>query len=218
MDQTIFAIGRQYGSAGHKIGEQLAGYLDIPFYDTAWAAHTAAEYGAEGKEPACGGSLDPLPIKGRAPLGTQEEVVRTEDARLLRLRANLVQTAAARGACVFVGCCAESILRENPHLFSVFVYADQFTRMDRIVNEYETDPAQAAESLIRKDRLRAAHYYFFSGKKWDDPENYHLTLDSSTVSIDDAVRLICSAARKREPAAGLHAPEPAWAPLWAQRA
>ncbi|MBR6308127.1 MAG: cytidylate kinase family protein, partial [Lachnospiraceae bacterium] len=31
--QTVITIGRQYGSAGHEIGEKVAKYFEIPFYD-----------------------------------------------------------------------------------------------------------------------------------------------------------------------------------------
>ena len=33
MDHTIITIGRQFGSGGRDVGEKVAEYFNIPFYD-----------------------------------------------------------------------------------------------------------------------------------------------------------------------------------------
>ena len=42
---TIITIGRQYGSGGREIGQKLAGYYDIPFYDKELLKVAARESG-----------------------------------------------------------------------------------------------------------------------------------------------------------------------------
>ena len=42
---TIITIGREFGSAGHEIGEKLAKTLQIPFYDKELLSRAAKESG-----------------------------------------------------------------------------------------------------------------------------------------------------------------------------
>lgn len=43
MTGRIITIGRQCGSGGHSIGQQVAGRLGIPFYDKELIEMTAME-------------------------------------------------------------------------------------------------------------------------------------------------------------------------------
>ncbi|NLJ31394.1 MAG: cytidylate kinase-like family protein [Clostridiales bacterium] len=205
MNQTIFTIGRQYGSAGREIGKRLAQSLDIPFYDKALIALAAKESGLSEKvlqnadEKASGSLLYSL-IMGNYTFGSLPEISENlpVNDRLFSIQSDLIKKAAEKGPCVIVGRCADDILRENPHLFSVFIFADKFSRMDRIVDQYGIEPEKAAEFLVKKDKQRANYYNFYTNKKWGGVENYHLSLDSSSVGIDGAVDLIRRAGEWKE--------------------
>ena len=43
--KTVITIGRQYGSAGHEIGEKVAQYFNIPFYDKSILTRAAKDSG-----------------------------------------------------------------------------------------------------------------------------------------------------------------------------
>lgn len=224
MNQTIFAIERQYGSAGHEIGKRLAKSLSLPFYDRSLMTRAAEETGIDKKapdspkEPAGSSLIYSLLTKNCSFGDLSEENVQPDIRRLFAVQSEMVQKSALHGPCVIVGCCAEGILPENQHLFNVFIYADAFSRMDRIVNEYGIKPEQAAEVLVKKDRQRAESYNFYTKKRWEAFENYHFTLDSSSVSLDEAVKKICEAAEERE-SASLPRPNGAlWNRLQVQRA
>ena len=193
----IIAIARQYGSGGRKIGQQLAKDLNLPFYDTEQLAIAAKESDVnhnlfEDTDDKANSSLLYSLIMGSYTFGShveQSKDIPIND-RLFLIQADLIKKAAQEGPCVFVERCADYVLRENKNVFSVFVHADQFSRMDRIVGEYGINPETAAEYLVKKDKQRANYYNFYTNKKWGDLENYHLAIDSSALGINNSVELI----------------------------
>ncbi len=41
-----------------------------------------------------------------------------------------------------------------------------------------------------KDKRRAAYHRFYTNMKWGHAQNYHLTLDSGVIGIDQCVNII----------------------------
>lgn len=110
-------------------------------------------------------------------------------------QSQVIREAAEKGPCVIVGRCADYVLRENKNCLHVYVYANHFTRMDRIIKQYGVDPAKAADTLVKQDKQRANYYNFYSNQKWGNPENYDLLVDSSAFGIENSIDLICQAGR-----------------------
>ena len=52
--------------------------------------------------------------------------------------------------------------------------------------------------MAKKDNSRHTYYTRYTGKKWGDCHNYHLTLDSGILGYDLCVQLIVEAAQNRE--------------------
>ncbi|HEX2985348.1 MAG TPA: cytidylate kinase-like family protein [Caproiciproducens sp.] len=206
---TIFSIARQYGSGGKEIGKILSQQLDIPFYDKELITMAADESGIseevfqQADERASSSLLYSL-MMGSYTLGNCSDLngdLPVSD-NLFLIQANLMKKLAAQGPCVIVGRCADFILHNNKNLFRVFIHADRFARMDRVVQEYGIEPEKAAQYLVKKDRQRANYYSFYTNRKWGDPDNYDLMLDSSTFSAEKAAELILNAAESREKSPG----------------
>ena len=53
----------------------------------------------------------------------------------------------------------------------------------------ETDDAPE-KRLKDKDRRRATYYQYYTGMKWGSSKNYHLTLNSGTLGIDECVDIL----------------------------
>ena len=43
---------------------------------------------------------------------------------------------------------------------------------------------------IKKDKQRSSYYNYYTSKKWGDARSYDLCINTSKVSVDDAVDLI----------------------------
>jgi cytidylate kinase len=63
-------------------------------------------------------------------------------------------------------------------------------RKERAINVRGVDKARAEQVINKTDKVRANYYSFYSGKKWGFAQNYDLCIDSSKMSIDQAVNLI----------------------------
>ncbi len=203
--KTIITIARQYGSGGREVGQKLAEYFNIPFYDKELIALAAKETGMneemfeKADERASSSLLYSLMI-GNYTFGSHISPINDMPINdmLFLIQTDIIKKLAKAGPCVIVGRCADYVLRDDKSTFNVFIHTDKLSRMDRIVQEYKVEPEKAADYLVKKDKQRANYYNFYTNKKWGDLENYHLTLNSAATSIDGAVELIKTAVAMKE--------------------
>ena len=97
---------------------------------------------------------------------------------------------AQKGGGVIVGRCASSILSGRKHMISVFIYADQKTRIERVMARNQISEAEARKRIHKIDRMRKRHFDFYADTIWGHPESYDLMLSSSHFGIDRCVELI----------------------------
>lgn len=57
----------------------------------------------------------------------------------------------------------------------------------------QTTEKKALDFITKKDKQRANYYNFYSNKRWDDLNNYNLTIDTGVFSVDEAVDVIIEA-------------------------
>ena len=108
----------------------------------------------------------------------------------------MIRELAEKGPCVFVGRCADYILRERQDCLHVFVHADPEVRADRIVRLYGESEKKPAKRLEEKDKKRRTYYKYYTGQEWGMSQNYHLCLDSGALGLDTCVDLIVGLAGK----------------------
>lgn len=200
----VITIARQYGSGGHEVGEKLAKALNIPYYDKALIAMAAKQSGlseevfADADEKATSSLLYSMVMGsygafgGRVP-GLGEMPI---NDKLFIIQSDIIKKAAAEGPCVIVGRCADYILREHGHCLNVFIHADKNARVKRIVGKNLCEEKKAPDFIAKKDKQRANYYNFYSNNRWDDVNNYDLTVDTSVFPVDQAVELIMDAAKR----------------------
>ena len=99
---------------------------------------------------------------------------------------------AQKGPCVIVGRCADYILQDKADCLKVFIHADMDFRARRIVEVYGEREQSPEERLRDKDKRRAAYHRFYTDMKWGYAQNYHLTLNSGVLGIDQCVNIITS--------------------------
>ena len=101
-----------------------------------------------------------------------------------------IRKIAEEGSCVIVGRCADYVLRGMPEATNVFIYAEEEDKIKRAVEEYGV-PADSVKKMMKDtDKGRANYYAYHTGQKWGEPVNYHLSLDSGYLEVEDIVDLI----------------------------
>ena len=99
---------------------------------------------------------------------------------------------ARQGKAVFVGHCASEALKGEHGVLRVFIRADEESKKKRAVEVYGI-PQQDADKVCRRyNKKRASYYAFNTTKKWEDPDNYDMILDSSVIGIDGCVKAIAA--------------------------
>lgn len=156
----VINIGRQLGSGGKEIGEKLAARLGINFYDKELINLASEESGLckeffeKADEKASQGIIGglfgmrfPFISEGAMPCNN----CLSNDA-LFKVQSDVIRHLAAERSCVFVGRCADYILREHPRCANVFISASKEDRIARLCGMHHID-AEAAEEMIEK-RIR----------------------------------------------------------------
>lgn len=199
----VITISRQFGSGGHEVGEKLARQLDVPFYDKALIAMAAKQSGlseevfASADEKASSSLLYSM-VMGSYSFGARVPGINEMpiNDKLFLIQSDIIKKAAEEGPCVIIGRCADYILREHGNCMNVFIHASKEERVRRSIAKKDCEERKAADFVTKKDKQRANYYNFYSNKRWDDLQNYDITIDTSRFTVDEAVELLMDAAKR----------------------
>ena len=192
----IITIGRQLGSGGRSIANLLAEHYGITAYDrkviemAAQESGLSAEFFENADEKKWHGFFHAI-FSNRAAanaLGSSENYL-SNDA-LFKMQSDTIRELAERESCIFVGRCADYILREHPCHINLFFTADLADRVSRIAQEKNITEAQAAELIEKTDRRRADYYNYYSGKTWGAAESYDLCINTSHLGFERTTELL----------------------------
>ena len=189
MDKKIIiTIGRQFGSGGKAVADELGRKLGIPVYDSELITEAARQSGISEE------FFHKRDEKRRALfIGMKSGM---DDEVIFGIQSEVIRDLAAKGSAIFVGRASDYVLR-NLDCVDVFISAPLEARVKRIM-ERQNLSAEDAETLIeRKDRGRAEYYDFFTFSKWGAAANYDLCIDSSILGIEGTADLIIDFAKKR---------------------
>lgn len=191
----IITIGRQFCSGGSEIGRKLSERLGIPYYDKNLYEYAAkhngfsAKYVREIEETPTGSFLYTMAMYPYTEFGMDNMI--PAGIMISADQTNYILEKSKEGPCIFVGRCADNVLRERDDLLNVFVYADVKTRVKRAMERYNISEKEATKSVQQTDKYRASYYNMSChNKKWGMKESYNLMLDSGALGIDGAVDII----------------------------
>ena len=194
MKTRIITISREFGSGGRTVAKRVAEELQIPYYDKALVKQVAVETGFDEKYIEQEG--EHAPVKSMlayafAARGTQG-VMNGMSANdfLWVIQRKVILDLAEKGPCIIVGRCADYILKDRDDCLNVFVHAPMAQRADRIVRLYGESEQTPEKRLTDKDKRRSVYYKNYTGQDWGRTQNYHLSLDSGKLGIENCVKII----------------------------
>jgi cytidylate kinase len=220
---AIITISRQYASKGNDIAKMICESTGYYLFDKHLIAEAASEVGLSDEE-IVDFSEENYKIKGffdRLLGGSQlriwkeiEDGVRTpeqvhlSEENALALVRKAIENAYATGDTVIVGRGGQGILQNFPGVLHVRVEALLEERIQRVRNYPQLknrsfigplEARRAALDLIEESDAASADYLKrFHGVDWSDPMLYHLVINTSKLSIEQAANLIIETAQQLE--------------------
>ncbi|MGC3993419.1 MAG: cytidylate kinase-like family protein [Propionicimonas sp.] len=195
MDRSI-VINREFGSGGREIGRLICERTGMQFYDSRILQEAAERRGLPHDllesfdERVATGSYFDLSLIA----GTDSETF-SIPYRMYGALAEVISDAARTAPAVFIGRCADKILRDAKLRFrSVFIYStDTERKVARAVEVDGVAPKDAEKYIARMDRTRARYQQFFTGTKFGDYRDYDLCLNSGRLGYEGCVDIVLAA-------------------------
>ncbi len=197
-EKYIINIGRELGSGGKSIGERLAQFYNIHVYDKKLIKLAAEESGLcqkffEKADESNKGFIASLMGGMRIPFlgdGSMYDNYLSNDA-LFKIQSDVIRKLAEQESCIFIGRCADYILRDHPRCVNIFITADMEDRIKRICSLNPELSAEDAEIYLEKaDKKRSSYYNYYSNKTWGAAATYHLCINSSVLGLDGTTEYI----------------------------
>jgi cytidylate kinase len=200
-------IAASFGAGGSVVAPAVAARLELPFVDRAIPVglaerldhplmqalaederhHNAVRYLLDRAIANTGLFLGvPTPLDH---LGADRHVAATEDA---------IRHLAEGSGAVILGRAAVFVLAGRPNVLHVHLDGPMEARRAQAMAHDGLDYRTASARQQRADRARAAYISHFHPEAgdWQDLRHYHLTIDSTAISLDLCVDVISRAARE----------------------
>jgi cytidylate kinase len=200
-------ISAGYGAGGSMIAPEVARQLGLPLLDRAISSHVAAQLqvsvpeaeGAVIKRTGAGRFLAVLAPLAGGVLGAGTDCAPPEafpppdDAALFREQAEAIMRKALVTGAVILGRAGGAAFRDEPGVLRVRLFGPEEARIAQAARIEDVDEDTARQRLPEVDRARAQYVQRLYGTDIDDPDLYHLQIDSTVVPVDACASLIAAA-------------------------
>lgn len=200
-DNLIISVGRQLGSGGHIVAKMLADEFGCKFYDREVLNLAAKESGFSEeffeKNDERKGFLDQI-FHMHVPFISDSSFYDNglSQENLFRLQSDAIRKAATESPCVFVGRCADYVLREHRNMVTVFVTADIDERIKNVCHRLGCSPDEARKLIESREDTRSSYYNYYTGKRWGDSSSYDLCVNSSLLGLEGTKNFIADFVRR----------------------
>lgn len=185
----VISIGRQHGSGGREIARLLAQELGIKCYDKE-IVDEAAKHSDFSRD-----LINAYDEKRMSAFmlhaggyGLNENF--RLNMQVVSAQFDAIRKIASKGDCIFVGRCADYILRDRSDLVSVFILGDMDERLKCLERRQGLDEAAARKKIKEVDKDRSSFYKYYSDQVWGDAQNYDLCINSSRLGVEGTVKVI----------------------------
>lgn len=186
-------IARQLGSGGSEVGQAIAAALGVRCIDREIVSRTAQQLDLSEQEVAAReervSSFWERMLSGFF-IGAPEAAYVAppfqtySDKEIFQDETEVMKAIAQREDCVIVGRAAVHVLPAHPRMVNILLHAPLSFRIPRVMEAYNLpNEAQARARIERSDVTRGRSIAQMTGHNWSAAENYHLSIDSSTLPL-----------------------------------
>src|ERR1700722_5245040 len=203
-------ISAAYGAGGSVVAARVAQLLDVPLLDRAISSAVAEQQQAsvdEAREGAVRRSLPDRFLGVLAPLAVgvlaasssaapRDLTASGDEAAWFREQAEAVMRAALTAGAVILGRAGAAAFQGEPGVLRVRLFGAPEARAAQAARIEDVDEPTARQRLPGVDRARAQYVRRLYRADIDDPDLFHLQIDSTVVPLDVCAALIVSAYRE----------------------
>ncbi len=182
-------VGRQIGSGGMIVAKMLADDFGCGFYDRELLTITAKESGfcekffeQNDEQKGFFHSLFHMhtPLIGDSSFYDND----FSQEGLFKFQSDTIRKLATEGSCVFVGRCADYVLRDFDNVVDVFITANIEDRVSEVQKRKECSEEEALKFIQNGEKARSTYYNYYTGKKWGDSSSYDLCVNTSLLGLE----------------------------------
>ena len=202
MKHIIINVGRQVGAGGQEIGRMLAQEFNAKFYDRELLNLAAKESGFSEKffkqnDEKKGFIRGLFNVQSPHLTGSSIYGSNFSQESLFQFQSDAIRKAAAEDSCVFLGRCADYILRDFENVVNIFITASLDFRVEIVSKVKELDADHVRKLIEQVESRRAQYYNYYTGKKWGAAESYDFCIDASILGLEETEKIIATYIRKR---------------------
>lgn len=198
----VITIAREFGSGGHLLGAMLAKRLGLRFYDKELIALAAVgdlneeRVRANEQRLSANTLLNIILRDYGAPIG---QSLNPADAVFVA-QSRVIRQIASQGSCIILGRLADYVLKDYPpeRIIRIFCNTTPDDALRRCVEEYGRDAQAARTEIERTNNTRVAHYQYYTGRRWGDPHNYDVCVNTAMMPLTTACDIIERLYRSRQ--------------------
>lgn len=201
--RIIINVGRQLGSGGRIIARMLAEDFNCKMYDkeilnlaTKESGFSKEFFEQNDEQKGFVRSLFHLHLPYISDTNFYHNKF-SQDS-LFQFQSDAIRKAAEESSCVFVGRCADYVLRDVKEAVSIFITANLEERIKQVSKRHLCDE-ETAEKLINSiENERSSYYNYYTGKKWGHSTSYDICVNSSILGIEGTEQLLVDYIKKRK--------------------
>jgi len=196
----VVTLGREFGSGGKYIGEELSKRFQIPCYDKELLSKVSETYSINEE------LLQSVDEKQKSSFwysfatnyvfGKNTNPISAEDNLFLK-QAKVIEDLAQKEDCIIIGRCADYILKgENVLRIFVSASSEKF-KVERKVKFENLTEKEALKKIEEVDKERMEYYKHYTGRDWGNKNNYELCIDTSVVGVEETIQILEMYIKKR---------------------
>jgi cytidylate kinase len=203
----IVTVSRQYGSGGSEVAERVATALGWKLYDNAVVEEVAARLRMTPAEVSAREERVPSLVERMAsamalgvpevmPVVGEMATVPSEE-RMVMVTKRVIEDAVQAGPAVLVGRGAQCMLARRSDALHVYCYAAEEDLVRYVIENLGVPAAEAQKKVTETNNQREAYVRVHWKRNWRDVSNYDLCVNTASLGLDGAARLVTEVARER---------------------
>lgn len=192
---SVITISRQFGAGGKTLGKLIAKKLNYTLVDediiekVAEKAKVSVDW-VQDFEKEAGSTLQNF-MSGLISKSYVERILGKEhgfldETKYVETLRDVVTQIAKDDNVVFIGRGGQYILQDHPKAFHILLIAEKLDRINFMKKHYKLSYGEATQIVDTMGKRRINLYKRFGKKDYDQPELYHVVLNMSKLSMEEA--------------------------------